>query len=373
VHHAYDLRRKFDGVRGNGMEAQESQSTDGAGSQAWPSVTIVILSFNRAAELRTNLRAMLFESAYPRDGVDVIVVDNASEDGSAEMVREEFPEVRLIERTVNCGVSGWNNGFAVATGDLVLALDDDCYLPGDGLNQAVLAMQEHRADLVSFGVTSSYDPSYRFDEGYRTGLLSFWGCAVLMRRQVLTELKGYDPEIFVWANELEFMLRFFDRGFRHLHLPEVVAVHMKDVKIRWYEYIGSRNYRINSSHFAYIAAKRLRTRDALEAFVALVVVNLRDAHRVNRDALGVVPDTVRSFIRGWRHRDPVRSKRVSRTFRRNFESFASPWWLSRRPTEFFRAALPKRVSERRAPKGRREQYYAERARFYPECAATLEL
>ena len=141
-----------------------------------------------------------------------IVVDNASTDGSAEMVEAEFPDVRLIIRDVNNGVSGFNDGFDAAAGDLVLALDDDCYLPPDGLKRAIEAAREHDADLVSFGVVSSYDPGTRFDKKYPTGLLSFWGCAVLMRREVLDELRGYDPNIFVWANELEFMLRFFDVG-----------------------------------------------------------------------------------------------------------------------------------------------------------------
>src|SRR2546430_10395163 len=40
--------------------------------------------------------------------------------------------------------------------------------------------------------------------------LTFWGCAVLMRRRVIDSLAGYDPEIFVWANEVELMIRFFE-------------------------------------------------------------------------------------------------------------------------------------------------------------------
>ena len=38
----------------------------------------------------------------------------------------------MISREVNCGISGWNDGFAVASGDLLLVLDDDCYLPPTG-------------------------------------------------------------------------------------------------------------------------------------------------------------------------------------------------------------------------------------------------
>jgi GT2 family glycosyltransferase len=337
-----------------------------------PSVTVVILSYNRREALRTTLRKMLFESDYGADLVDVVVVDNASDDGSPEMVRNEFPRVAVIERGANCGVSGINDGFAVATGDLVLGLDDDCYLPADGLRRALEAMRAHEADLVSFGVASAYDDEYRFDERYRTGLLSFWGCAVLMRREVVEALRGYDPEIFVWANELEFMLRFFDRGFRHLHLPEVVAVHMKEGERHWREYIASPAYRLNLPHIAYIAAKRLWLREAGETLLALLTIALRDAVLVDRRAIRVAPATIRAFVRGLSHHDPVGSRRVSRTYRQNFESFASPWWLSRPLGEFVRAARSGAGSAYEPAPGRRTDYYAKRPRFYPMAATTLD-
>ena len=333
-------------------------------------MTVVILSHNRRDELRTTLRKTLFESDYDADLVDVVVVDNASQDGSPAMVRDEFPQVAVIERRANCGVSGINDGFAVAAGDLVLGLDDDCYLSPDGLRRAVEAMRDHEADLVSFGVVSAYDREYRFDERYRTGLLSFWGCAVLMRREVVEALGGYDPEIFVWANELEFMLRFFDRGFRHLHLPEVLAVHMKEGERHWTEYIASRAYRLNLAHFVYIAAKRLRLRDAAQTLLAVLAISLRDAVSVDRGALRAAPATVRAFVRGLRHRDPIGNRHISRAYRNNFESFASPWWLSRPVGEFVRTA--RSGADFDPASARRRAYFAERARFYPTEAATLD-
>lgn len=165
------------------------------------------------------------------------------------MVREQFPLVKLIVRDKNIGVSGWNEGLVAARGDYVLALDDDCFLPPDGLRGAVMAAEENNADLVSFKVVSTEDPEHVFTDDYLTGLFSFWGCAVLMRRRVVDALGGYDPEIFVWANELEFMLRFFDAGFRHLHLPEVVAQHMKPPPETG-QGIQERGYRINRRHWA---------------------------------------------------------------------------------------------------------------------------
>jgi GT2 family glycosyltransferase len=343
-----------------------------------PSVTIVFLVFNRRDELRTSLRTMIGESDYDGD-VDVIVVDNASTDGSGEMVREEFPQVRLLTHERNVGVSGWNIGFAAARGDWILALDDDCYLPRDGLRRAIAAAGERDADLVSFRVASTHDPDWVFTEKYQTGLFMFWGCAVLIRRAAVEELEGYDPEIFVWANELEFMLRFFDRGYTHLHFPEVVAQHMKaPPEDTGYREIDWRPYRLNARHWGYIAGKLFRRRDAAEALVALLARNLRDAIREHRAAITAVPHTLRGFAHGLRHRKPVGNAELSRFYRRNFETFASPWWLSRPVRELIRS-LPREIAERRfhwdsRPKGigRREEYFDERARVYPDEPAVLK-
>jgi glycosyltransferase involved in cell wall biosynthesis len=348
-----------------------------------PPVTIVFLVFNRREELRTSLREMLFETDYPADRLDVIVVDNASTDGSAAMVRDEFPRVRLIERATNRGVSAWNDGFAVATGDYVLALDDDCYIPGDGLRRAVEAAQAHAADLVSFTVQAASDPSYRFTtHEYDTGLLTFWGCSVLFRREVLEVLGGYDPQIFVWANELEFMLRFFDRGFRHLHLPEVASVHMKPLPHARPDYYTSPAYPRNMANIAYVAGKRLHARHAVGALIAMLATTVRNGYLVHPSARYAQPSCVAGFVRGLRHRDPVRSANVSRAFRLNFHEYASPWWWSRPPQALILALLlhvlelawlrVRRVLPRRGP-DRHERYFRERARFYPDEAASLQL
>jgi hypothetical protein len=176
---------------------------------------------------------------------------------------------------------------------------------------------------------------------------------------------------------VELMIRVFDRGFRHLHLPDVVAVHMKRPGGHWTSYAISREYAINTRNWAYIAAKLLRPRDAVEALIALLAVNVRDGLSVNRRALRAVPLGLRGFARGLRRRRPVRAE-VSRAYRQNFESFASPWWMSRPPRELVRAAPRELLRALRgapvgeAPPDDRGGYYASRPRYYPDGAATLD-
>jgi GT2 family glycosyltransferase len=327
--------------------------------RSWPAVTIVFLVFNRRDELRESLQRMLGESDYPSDRVDVVVVDNGSSDGSGQMVRDEFPAVRLIELEENVGVSGWNAGFAVAEGEFVLVLDDDCYLPADGLRRAVTAAEEHSADFVSFGVASTADPEHLFTDESPMGLMSFWGCACLVRGNALRALGGFDPEIFIWDHELEFMVRFFDRGYRHLHEPGIVAQHMKPPLGGGFD---ERWYRANAHHFAYVAAKHMRGRDAAGAVIAILATRVRDGLRKDRASFSAVPDVLRGAVHGLRLRSPVSNPEVSRTYRRNFHGFASPWWLSRSPGDVLRGRNG----------GRNDQYFEQRTRFYPDGASILE-
>jgi GT2 family glycosyltransferase len=250
-----------------------------------PLVTFAILAYNRREALRINLTKLRDELDWPAEKLEVIVVDNASSDGTSDMVRAEFPAVQLIRSEQNTGISGWNRAFEAGTGEWFLVLDDDCYVTGDALRRAVAAAQEHGADLVSFKVTSPGGDAEVFNEFYETGLLAFWGCSALLSGRAARDLGGLDPGIFIWGHEAEFVARLLDRGWRHLHLPEVVSVHMKsppDFKLA--------QHKRNLQSFGYIAGLR--------------------------DGLG--------------NRAPVRAA-VSQLYRRNFIEFSSPLAFARGP------------------------------------------
>ena len=293
----------------------------------WPLVTVAVLAYNRREPLDITLTKIAEELDYPADRLETIVVDNASTDGTGAMLAERHPSVRVITNERNVGVSGWNPAFAAGRGDYFLALDDDCYITGSGLKQAIRRAQEEDADLVSFGVASSFDPGFRFDLEYQVGLLSFWGCAALMSRRAIDELGGYDPDIFLWTNEAEFTLRLLDRGLRHLYLPEIVAVHMKE------PFDGSGQNRFaretNLRHTAYVATKHLGGWDAVVVLGRMLRravaggVRTRDAH-TSAAALAA------GAVRGLRRRSPVRPQ-VSRLYRENYIEYKDPQLLARLP------------------------------------------
>jgi hypothetical protein len=269
-------------------------------------------------------------------------------------------------RDENVGASAWNDAFAVARGDWVLVLDDDCYLPADGLRRALAAAADHAADLVSFRVVSTHDPAYAFTDAYRTGLLTFWGCAFLVRRPVIQSLGGYDPEIFIWANELELMLRFFDRGHRHLHFPDVPAQHMKPPPDPADELIAWRGYRTNAHNHAYVAGRLLRHRDGARVLVSMIVRRSATALLRGRGPAPGVADTLRGYVHGLRHRAPLRNAYLSRFYRRNFEPYTKLWPLLPGLREVATLEAGRSASIRR-----RDAFFEERRELYPDEPAAL--
>ena len=336
----------------------------------WPTVSVVFLAYNRREEIATSLQVVLEDLDYPADRLDVVVVDNASTDGTADMLRERFPSVQVIRNPRNVGTSGWNVGLTTSTGDFCLLLDDDCYLEGDALRTAVRAAQDERADLVSFLVASTEQEGYLFNDEYRPGLFAFWGCAALVSRRAVEELRGYDPNIFFWGNEIEFTIRLLDRGMRHLYLPDVVAHHMKG-PTNPDKSFHLRAAKTNGRHWAYLAAKALRPQHAFGALLSHLWSTLYVAVFEDVRSLQAVPDILAGYVTGLRNRAPVRPE-VSRAYREHCRELANPLKWARPPTGFVRSLTrPEREDDER--EDAIEAFFDRRPRYYPTSRAVLEL
>jgi GT2 family glycosyltransferase len=227
---------------------QTALPTSGVSSGAGDPTTlsVVILSFNRCRQLTTVLERLRGIDCAGRRR-QTIVVDNASTDGTREMLAGAGVQTVLLDK--NRGVSAWNEGAAVATGEWLLLLDDDCYPADDAVPKALAAAEKNRAAMVSFFVRDPARPSFVFNASYPTGLLSFWGCSVLISRAVFARLGGFEPGIFCWAHEVDFTLRLLDAGHLHAYAPEAVSFHMTRPAY------SERKYVMNHRNLAYIAGR----------------------------------------------------------------------------------------------------------------------
>lgn len=195
----------------------------------FPLVTVNILSFNRKDELRNTLYKV-YEQNYKH--IEVIVVDNASTDGSSEMVEAEFPTVILIKLDKNIGIAGWNEGFKAAKGEFILVLDDDSYPSLNTIKEGIKAFEKYSsAGIIAFNI---YNLRFDFSEtkNFNFNPLSFNGCGALIKINVVHSIGYYSELLFIYLNELDYSARCYNNGYDIIYLDDIMVYHNQSLNSR---------------------------------------------------------------------------------------------------------------------------------------------
>lgn len=197
------------------------------------SLSIVVLAHNRRDALVATLEALARDEAT-RDA-EVIVVDNASADGSADLVRQRFPRVRVVALAKNIGVAGFNRGVAEATGDVVLVLDDDA-IPATGAVARAMQMLRDRPEAWAVTLHPRHPSDDRSEWPFAGDAPSedwpVMGCANLVRRWAWARAGGYDPSFFLYRNDTDLSLKIRRLGGRVLFDPALVVEHHSPIARR---------------------------------------------------------------------------------------------------------------------------------------------
>lgn len=191
-----------------------------------PLLSIVILSWNRKDDLRATLGAVFGQEYRP---CEVIVVDNGSTDGSAEMVQALFPAAQTIALPENIGIDGLNAGLRAATGEFIILLDDDSYPLPDTLPRLVTTFQDDPHVGIAAGRILrpgglETRPSRREGEAGQE-VPTFIGCGVGLRRAALEPAGFFDAAFFLYGNELDLAARVLEAGYTVRYFPELTFVH----------------------------------------------------------------------------------------------------------------------------------------------------
>ncbi len=187
-----------------------------------PLVTVNILSFNRKDYLRTTLKK-IFEQDYKN--LEVLVIDNASNDGTEEMLKNEFRQVRFFKLNKNIGISAWNIGFEKAKGDFILVLDDDSYPLHKTINKGLEEFRiNNKLGIVAFKIFNVRVNRFETLDFDLTPKL-FVGCGALIRKEVIKKIGGYSEDIFIYYNEIDFSARCYNAGFDIVYLQNAIVIH----------------------------------------------------------------------------------------------------------------------------------------------------
>jgi N-acetylglucosaminyl-diphospho-decaprenol L-rhamnosyltransferase len=223
-------------------------------------VSVLIVSFNTKALTLACLHSVLHETKV---NTEVIVVDNASHDGSADAIEEQYPEIKLIRSSTNTGFGPANNVAAKhSKSDYVLLLNSDTVVLDAAIDRLVAFAKVHPEAMIWGGRTLFEDRSLNPSSCWRhmslwslfchaTGLTSIFkksdifnpeaygswprdsqrevdfvsGCFLLTTRAMWERLEGFDERFFMYAEEADLCKRATYLGARPMVTPEATIIH----------------------------------------------------------------------------------------------------------------------------------------------------
>lgn len=220
-------------------------------------ISVLVVSYNGRDHLRNCLEQL---ARQPGDYGEVIVVDNASTDGSAAMVRDDFSHCRLLALTRNVGFGAANNrGASAAHGDYLLLLNSDAWL-ADGALPSLAAALDSDPGLALVAPELRYPDgrrqfawapetgvigeavqmlrnrfearswAHRVPPGWLRPLLGpgwYSAACALLRRAAFEAVGGFDEGLFMYFEDVDLSVRLRLAGWRLGSVPEARAFHVK--------------------------------------------------------------------------------------------------------------------------------------------------
>ena len=226
-------------------------------------LSVVIVNYNVEHFLEQCLLSVR-KAMQAVDG-EVFVVDNNSIDGSVKMVKDKFPEVKLLANNKNLGFSKANNqAIKLASGEYVLLLNPDTVVEDDTFSKVIEFMDSHpdagglgvkmvdgsgkflpeskrglptpeAAFYKMFGISKIFPRSKRFSK-YHLGYLSpdevhevdiLAGAFMLMRKSVLDKTGLLDESFFMYGEDIDLSYRIVKAGYKNYYFPETRIIHYK--------------------------------------------------------------------------------------------------------------------------------------------------
>jgi GT2 family glycosyltransferase len=206
-----------------------------------PLVSVILLSMNRKELLEKCLRSVQTQS-YPN--VEIIVVDNASSDGTGDMVQNLFPDVLYCYLSKNLGVPGGrNHGIRMACGAFCVFLDDDAiFTDNNALGRVVSYFSsDDNLGCIAFRIVQpgdnceEYKSIPRSDKKFISGDYEcsyFCGAGFAVRRSLFLKLGVFWEPLFFIGEELDLSYRLMNEGCKIIHSYAISVIHYETPQAR---------------------------------------------------------------------------------------------------------------------------------------------
>ncbi|MDD5097393.1 MAG: glycosyltransferase [Candidatus Omnitrophica bacterium] len=211
-----------------------------------PLVSIIVVNYNRSQYLKACFEA-LAKLNYPAGRVEILMVDNCSDDDSVSFVKNNFPKVRILENDINNYARANNLGVKNAKGDFIAFINNDIQVSENWLSGLVNAMSKEKSlgaaggkILLEDGKIQStgheeYPDFYWGDRGFRQEdkgqyerpeeVLSLCGAAVLFRKSCLKDVGFFDEDFIMYLEDVDMCFRCTKHKWKVMYVPESIAKH----------------------------------------------------------------------------------------------------------------------------------------------------
>jgi GT2 family glycosyltransferase len=224
-------------------------------------ISVIIVNWNTGDLLQSCLETV-FKTI--RDiSYEIIVVDNASKDGSAAMLKEKYPQVKLIENRENRGFGTANNqAMRIMTGRYALLLNTDAVLTNNAVRELYIFMENQPEAAMACGQLLNADGSkqnsvasfpnlltlltntslleYLFPKSYPSKRYSYEkpievdsciGACVLVRRKAIEDVGMFDERYFFFFEETDWAYQMKESGWKNFHVPTAFIYHLQGQSI----------------------------------------------------------------------------------------------------------------------------------------------
>lgn len=210
------------------------------------SVSVVILSYNSKEDLKECIPSLISQTYQD---FEIIIVDNASTDGSEEFIRANYPEIKVVQTGKNLGYAAGNNeGFEVADGEYIVVINPDTVADPKWLAELIRPLKSdptiaattskilihHQKDRINTCANTAHYTGLTFCRGLNksaseldnyqpVGAVS--GCSFAIRRDMLMNINGFDSDFFLYQEDADLSWRIRFAGGKIMYVPESIIYH----------------------------------------------------------------------------------------------------------------------------------------------------